>query len=66
MCSFCNYVLLDKIIVPSKSGGFKIDQVTQLKAPARRADLAQGEERRRIVERLIRELPKLDPFEGYD
>jgi len=35
---------------------------SQLKALARRADLARGEERRRLVEELIRELPKLDPF----
>ena len=25
----------------------------------------RGEERRRLVEKLIRELPKLDPFEGH-
>ena len=37
----------------------------ELKALARRADHARGEERKRLVERLIRELPKLDPFEGF-
>lgn len=36
----------------------------QLKALACRADRARGKERRRLVERLIRELPKLDPVEG--
>ena len=38
----------------------------KLKALARRADRARGEERRRLVENLIKELPKLDLFEGYD
>jgi hypothetical protein len=38
----------------------------QLKALARRAGRAKGEERKRLVERLMRELPKLDPFEGID
>lgn len=38
----------------------------QLKALARRADQAKGEGRRRLVEELMRELPKFDPFEGYD
>ena len=38
----------------------------QLKALARRADRARGEERKRLVERLMRELPKLDPFEGMN
>lgn len=37
----------------------------ELKALARRADRASGEERKRLVERLMRELPKLDPFEGF-
>jgi hypothetical protein len=37
----------------------------QLKALARRADRARGEERNRLVEELVRELPKLDPFEGF-
>lgn len=37
----------------------------QLKALARRADRARGEKRKRLVEKLIRELPKLDPFEGF-
>lgn len=37
----------------------------QLKALARRADRARGEKRRRLVEKLIRELPKLDPFEEF-
>jgi len=37
----------------------------KLKAIARRADRAQGEKRKRLVERLIKELPKLDPFEGF-
>lgn len=37
----------------------------ELKTLARRADRARGEERRRLVEELIRELPKLDPFEGF-
>jgi hypothetical protein len=36
----------------------------QLKALARRADCASGGERKRLMEQLIRELPKLDPFEG--
>jgi len=36
----------------------------QLKALARRADRVHGEKRKQLVERLIRELPKLDPFEG--
>ncbi|MBA7506151.1 hypothetical protein ES706_04831 [subsurface metagenome] len=38
----------------------------ELKALARRADRARGEERKRLVERLIRELPKLNSFEGCD
>lgn len=38
----------------------------ELKALARRADHARSEERKRLVEELIRELPKLDPFEGHD
>ena len=38
----------------------------ELKALARRADHAQGEERGWLVEKLVKELPKLDPFEGYD
>lgn len=38
----------------------------ELKAPARRADRARGEERRWLVDRLTREIPKLDPFEGHD
>ena len=38
----------------------------ELKALARRADKARGDERKRLVEKLIRELPKLDPFEGCD
>lgn len=38
----------------------------QLKDLARRADRARGEERRRLVERLMRELPKLDPWEGVN
>jgi hypothetical protein len=33
----------------------------ELKALARRADRAKGEERKRLVERLIRELPKARP-----
>lgn len=36
----------------------------EIKTLARRADRARGEERKRLVERLIRELPRLDPFEG--
>lgn len=36
-----------------------------LKELARRADRARGAGRRRLVEKLIRELPKLDPFEGF-
>lgn len=36
----------------------------QLKALVRRADRARSEERKRLVEELIRELPKLDPFRG--
>lgn len=36
----------------------------KLKKLAYRADYARGEERGRLVEKLIRELPKLDPFEG--
>ena len=35
-------------------------------ALARRADSAKGEERKWLMEQLIRELPKLDPFEGVD
>lgn len=38
----------------------------ELKTLARRADRARGEGRKRLVEKLIRELPKLDPFEGHD
>ncbi len=38
----------------------------ELKTLARRADHAKGKERRWLVERLIRELPKLNPFEGYN
>lgn len=38
----------------------------ELKALARRADRAKGEKRKRLVEELIREIPKLDPFEGCD
>jgi len=38
----------------------------KLKALARRADRARGEERKRLVERSMRELPKLDPFEGMN
>jgi hypothetical protein len=38
----------------------------QLKAPARRADRASDGERKRLVEKLIRKLPKLDPFEGCE
>lgn len=37
----------------------------ELKAPARRADRAKGEKRKRLVEKLIQELPKLDPFENF-
>jgi hypothetical protein len=37
----------------------------QLKALACRAGRAKGEERRRLVEKLMEELPKLDPFEGF-
>lgn len=36
----------------------------QLKALARRADRARGEERERLVEVLISASPNLDPFEG--
>ncbi len=38
----------------------------ELKELARRADRAKGEERKRLVETLIQELPALDPFEGCD
>lgn len=38
---------------------------SELKVLARRADQARGEERKQLVEELIRELPKLDPFEGF-
>jgi hypothetical protein len=38
----------------------------QLKALARRADLARGRERERLAEALLSVLPGLDPFEGYD
>lgn len=38
----------------------------ELKALARRADLAKGKKRKLLVEELIRELPKLDPFEGVN
>lgn len=37
----------------------------ELKALAHRADEAGGEVRKRLVGKLIRELPKLDPFEGF-
>lgn len=37
----------------------------ELKELAKRADEAEGEKRKRLVEKLIRELPKLDPFEGF-
>jgi len=37
----------------------------ELKKLAKRADRARGEERKRLVEKLIRELPKLDPYEGF-
>ncbi|MBA7629462.1 hypothetical protein ES703_36961 [subsurface metagenome] len=37
----------------------------ELKALARRADRARGEERKRLVEKLIKELPKLGPFESF-
>lgn len=37
----------------------------QLKALARRADRAKGEKRERLVEILLKALPKLDPFEGF-
>ena len=35
----------------------------QLKELARRADRAKGEKRKRLVDKLIRELPKMDPLE---
>ena len=38
----------------------------ELKELARRADRARGEERRRLVDKLMKELQKLDPFEGHD
>ncbi len=37
----------------------------KLKELGRRADLARGEEREELVEILIRELPRLDPFKGF-
>jgi hypothetical protein len=37
----------------------------QLKALARRADRARGKERKRLVEALHKELPGLNPFEGF-
>ncbi|MBA7501629.1 hypothetical protein ES706_00202 [subsurface metagenome] len=37
----------------------------ELKALARRADPARDKERKRLVEKLIRELPKLGPFKGF-
>jgi len=37
----------------------------QLKALARRADRVKGKERELLVELLLYELPKLDPFEGF-
>lgn len=37
----------------------------ELKALARRAQRSKGEERRRLVEELIKGLPRLDPFEGF-
>lgn len=43
--------------------GFTLEK---LKALASRADRARGEERKRLVDKLIRELPKLDLFEGCD
>lgn len=38
----------------------------ELKELAERADNAKGEKRKRLVEGLIKELPRLDPFEGFD
>jgi len=38
----------------------------EIKALARRANQAKGEKRKLLVEKLIRELPKLDPLEGCD
>ncbi len=37
----------------------------ELKKLACRADRARGEARKRLVEKLIRELPKHDPFESF-
>lgn len=39
-------------------------QSRQLMELARRADRAKGEKRKQLVERLIRGLPEMDPFEG--
>ena len=36
------------------------------KVLARRADHVHGEKRKQLVERLMKELSKLDPFEGMD
>jgi hypothetical protein len=49
-----------------EDGGWGLMNYHQLKAHARRADRAKGEKRKQLVEKLIRELPKLDPFEGVD
>ncbi|KXA99919.1 hypothetical protein AKJ48_02130 [candidate division MSBL1 archaeon SCGC-AAA261O19] len=37
----------------------------ELKELARRVDQSEGEERERLLRKLIEELPELDPFEGH-
>ena len=42
-----------------------MSKLKQLKSLARSAGRVRGKERKRFEEELIRELPKLDPFEGF-
>ncbi|KXB01618.1 hypothetical protein AKJ44_02355 [candidate division MSBL1 archaeon SCGC-AAA261F17] len=37
----------------------------ELKELARRVDQSWGEERERLLQKLLRKLPELDPFEGH-
>lgn len=43
-----------------------MSKLKQLKSLARSAGRVRGKERRRLVDRLVKDLPKLDPFEGHD
>lgn len=38
----------------------------QIKELAYRADIASGKKRKRLVGKLLGELPKMDPFEGIN